>query len=91
MPAPPSGLKASNIQETSQGGSRLSIPIGVSDGINHTVSISTLKTTKIDMVAAVVYNVQLIVVGGYHSGLGLTWTNIGPNWTLFGCYKANRS
>ena len=29
------------------------------------------------MVAAVVYNVQLIGVGGYHSGLGLTLTDIG--------------
>lgn len=55
----------------------MSFPIGVSHGIDHTVSISTLKTTKIDMVAAVVYNVQLIVVGGYHSGLGLTLTDIG--------------
>ncbi|MDX6710092.1 MAG: hypothetical protein QOH96_1108, partial [Blastocatellia bacterium] len=42
--------------------------------IDPSVSISTLKTTKIDMVAAVVYNVPLIGVGGYHSGLGLTWT-----------------
>jgi len=63
-------------------GSRLSLPIGVSDEIDHKASISTLKTAKIDMVAAVVYNVQLIGVGGYHSGLGLTWTDIGPNWTF---------
>jgi len=91
MPAPPSDLKASNLQETSQVAHDCPSPIGALDGIDYTVSISTLKTTKIDMVAAVVYNVQLIVVGGYHSGLGLTWTNIGPNWTLFGCYKANRS